>query len=277
MRETLKEIAGRGIARANPQCRFDRCLFILAHMRCGSTALSNILCSRPDVSGYGECHIRYDSEQALGRLVLNQARAGGWKPRADVLFDKILHNRLDGSPPTTFFDARAIFLVRDPANTIRSICTLFATLPENRRAEYDAPDKAAAYYVKRLGWLRDAWQRFPPNRRFGLTHAELLADPEQALGGISARFAVTPPLKNHYRSLPASRRGGGGDPTRSGRLNRIERKEQLDHVLPIPDVDQAIWTAALAAYEAIKAEFAAAPQQVSAGSHLAVKGAAKAR
>lgn len=217
LRESGKRSAGWLLGRSVPGYRYHNCLFVLAHMRCGSTALANILCSRPDVSGYGEAHVRHDGPGALGRLAINQMRRGGWKPRANLLFDKILHSRHDEAAPPEFFDARAIFLVRRPGDAIRSIANLFAG-----REEYATPAQAAAYYLERLEALAALWERFPPERRIGLTHEALMRDPDAALAAISRRLDITPPLENRYVSLAASRRGGGGDPLVSGRHARID-------------------------------------------------------
>lgn len=224
MRETLKQMAGQAAAALTPQCRYDRAIFILAHMRCGSTALSNILCSRPDVSGYGEAHIRYRTRADLGRLVVNQTLRRSWQPRARHLFDKILHSRHDAEAPPAFFQSRAIFVARDPGPAIRSIRKLYEGLG---RDEYGTDTQAATYYVERLAVLQDLWARFPPDRRVGLTHAGLLSDPEGALAAISAQLRIAPPLENTYRSRPASRSGGAGDPVVSAQHTKIVPKPIL--------------------------------------------------
>lgn len=219
LRETGKRSAGWLLSRTSERYSYRNCVFILAHMRCGSTALSNVLCSRSDVSGYGEAHIRYDGQAALGRLALNQMRRDGWRPGADYLFDKILHCRHDGSATSEFFQSRAIFVVRQPGEAIRSIASLFARL--SRRA-YDTPQKAAIYYAERLDTLADLWQRFPAQRRIGITHERLLQDPDLALSRISEHLRFVPAIENHYVSTAASRKAGSGDPLVSGRHNRIE-------------------------------------------------------
>lgn len=223
MRNAVKSLAGQSMALINPQCRYDRSIFILAHMRCGSTALSNILCSRPDVSGYGEAHIRYDGQAALGRLVVNQALRGGWSPKATHLFDKLLHSRHDAAAPEAFFSARAIFVTRPPAAAIRSIRKLYASLD---RSEYGTDVEAAQYYIERHHRLAALWDRFPADRRIGLTHADLMSDPEGTLARISGHLDLTPPLENRYDSPKASRKGGGGDPTTSGKYTSIKASPQ---------------------------------------------------
>ncbi|TDL81106.1 sulfotransferase family protein [Palleronia sediminis] len=245
-REGLKRLAGRAVAAAAPQCRFDRCIFVLAHMRCGSTALSNVLCSRPDISGYGEAHLRYDGRGALGRLIVNQVRRGGWTPGAAHLFDKILHSRHDRDPDPRFFEARAIFVARHPGPTIRSIRRLFDTLGGR---DYATDDAAARYYVERLAALARLWEGFAPERRVGLTHDALIADPDAALARISGALRIDPPLANRYVSPAASRRRGGGDPLESGRRTAIEARPPTDPDREMPDaVPETLRIAAADAY-----------------------------
>jgi hypothetical protein len=254
MRETLKSLCGKTVTLLNPQCRYENCIFVLAHMRCGTTALSNVLCSRPDISGYGEAHIDYGLPDALGRLVVNQALRGGWTAGAPHLFDKILHNRHDGAVRKEFFRARAIFLARPPAATILSICKLFQNFNSE---EYATPNLAAEYYIARLNALAVLWDSFPAERRVGLTHDSLLADPVISLARFSEFLQLTPPLENRYKSLKASRRSGGGDPMISGAFTSIrqrkgEPKDDKEHILEIPGSQR---DAAESAYERLIAKF----------------------
>ncbi|EHJ61754.1 sulfotransferase family protein [Novosphingobium pentaromativorans] len=219
LRETGKRSAGWLLSRTSDLYSYRNCVFILAHMRCGSTALSNILCSREDISGYGEAHVRYDGPGALGRLAINQMRRDGWRPGARLLFDKILHNRHDEQALPQFFDARAIFIARRPDEAIASIADLFTRLG---RKAYDTPQKAAVYYAERIEALSDLWMRFPAHRRIGIRHDQLMRTPNEALERISRHLHFSPALRNEYISTAASRERGGGDPLVSGRHNRIE-------------------------------------------------------
>ncbi len=248
MRENLKSAAGRTAAMLLPQCQYRNCIFILAHMRCGSTALSNILCSRPDVTGYGEAHIRYKSRDSLGRLVVNQALRGGWTPRAAHLFDKLLHTRHDAEAPPEFFESRAIFVARRPKPAIRSIRKLYEGLG---RDEYGTDSAAAEYYLERVNRLVELWQAFPADRRVGLTHSDLIGDPEAQLARISSALSLQPPLENRYESPTASRKGGGGDPTASGKHTRIEKRADdpaRDEAIAL-DVSAELEAAVTRAYE----------------------------
>lgn len=211
-----KRLAGTGLGLA-PHARYDRSVLLLGHMRCGSTALANVLCAHPAISGYGESHIDHGAPSAPGRLVLNQIGAGRWKPAARLLFDKVLHDRLDTGVPPAFFTARALFLTRAPEPAIASILALFASLGSR---EYPDPASATAYYCARLHRLAELWQRFPADRRLALRQETLIADPDATLARISQFLALDPALANAYRASPT--RPGAGDPLTAGRRTSIE-------------------------------------------------------
>ena len=213
----VKQALGRAAAALLPQCRFERAVFLLGHMRCGSTALSRVLCAHPEISGYGEAHVAYTHRAALGSLVLNQARRGAWRPGARLLHDKLLHNRYDRAAPPGFLQARAIFLVRPPEPAIRSIRHLFRSLGSG---EYPTDALAADYYEDRLRGLAALWQAFPAERRIGFHYAELTEDPATVLARLTGFLGMATPLANDYGA-----RGplapGAGDPLAAHRFTAI--------------------------------------------------------
>jgi Sulfotransferase family len=207
MTGAIKRLGGLCLGIA-PQCSFERCVFIIGHMRCGSTVLSNILCARREISGFGESHVAYRSRHAPGLLALSQIRHRRWKPKARFLFDKILHNRLDECRHPDFFGARAIFVARSPDATIPSILRLFRGIGSS---EYPDAASAAEYYRRRLVRMRDLWAGFPADRRIALRYEDLVEAPEAELGRLTAFLQVSPPLANAYPPV-ASARHGAGDP-----------------------------------------------------------------
>lgn len=246
MRDRTKSWIGHAVGAIAPQCRWDRSVFILAHMRCGSTALSSTLCSRPEISGYGETHVAYRERRDLGRLVMNQLLRQAWKPRSRYLFDKLLHNRHDEHVPPEFFHARAIFLCREPEPTIRSIRQLFIQLGKN---EYVTDAEAAEYYIARLDHLGRLWDMFPPHRRLGLTYEALIADIDGGLAGVSELLEFEPPLTNAYESHSHASRGGGGDPTNANQLKRIVRLKGRGEEQKPMDMDPLLIARARTAFD----------------------------
>jgi len=219
VRENIKGCIGFGVSTIAPQCKYDRLLVVVAHMRCGSTALSNILCTRSDVSGYGEVHVSYDGRPALGKLLVNQSLRKSWKPNATYLFDKILHSEHDRQVCGEFYKSRAIFVAREPIPTVNSIRRLFASIGSS---QYDTDQKAASYYIERVSRLVDLWRNFPSENRVGLTHLEIVRDPDKALEKITNTLKFTPALENYYDSKAASVSTGAGDPLQSASHSKIE-------------------------------------------------------
>ena len=213
-----KQMLGGAIASISAQCDYRDCIFIIGHMRCGSTALSNVLCSRPEVSGYGEAHVAYGDRSALGILALNQFRRGAWRAGATRLFDKILHSRYDTQADPAFFSSRAIFVFRAPQPSILSIRTMFDAIGSD---EYPDDRAAASYYRERMTDLMALWDRFPADRRIGVTHERLTANPDRELTRLSHFLGFARPLENRYSSKKASQRRGAGDPLVSHKLDSI--------------------------------------------------------
>jgi hypothetical protein len=214
----IKRWLGQAVAAVNPQCRHAQALYIIGHMRCGSTALSNILCSRDDVSGYGEAHLGHQQPGALGVLALKQMKRGKWKPGATYLFDKILHSRFDIEAGPEFFTARAIFMVRRPADSVRSIRKLYELIGS---VEYGTDDAAADYYAARLEAMLTLWGRFAPGRRAGVSHDALTSDTDAQLARISRQVGLNPPLINAYRRPRTIAAPGVGDPLSAHKFDRI--------------------------------------------------------
>jgi len=215
---TIKHVGGLVLARNKTVFAFERCVFLLAHMRSCSTALSYVMCSRREVSGYGEAHIQYGDRNAIGRLALNQFRHGSFKLGADFFFDKILHTRLDETVPPEFFRSRAVFAFREPVSTIHSILQLYESIG---RKQYRTVEAAAGYYIERMERLSELWDQFPIDRRCGLTHARLLAQPDYVLGRLSDNLGFNPPLQNTYMRPPQLGSANRGDPLKTMRHDRI--------------------------------------------------------
>lgn len=216
-RERIKQGLGKLTNTVLIRKDFSDSLFIIGHMRSGSTALSNVISSHGNVNGFGEAHITYRSKASLGVLCLSVMKNRGFKWKADYLFDKILHNRYHDEDVEAFYTAKAVFLFREPMKTIASIRNLFQQVASN---EYATDEAAAAYYLERLDFMGRCWDRFPAGNRVGLTYAMLMADPDAQIRRISDMTGISPPLENRYESN-RKQKGGRGDPLVSQKFDRI--------------------------------------------------------
>jgi len=205
----IKKIASKSATTFLPQTDYENCILLLGHMRCGSTALSNILCSHPDINGYGECHVVHNSDSSPGALAVNQIKHRAWSRKAGRIFDKVLHNRLDSDPSESFFSSKAIFLIRDPNDAVPSILKLFERMEVD---QYRTIDEAAEYYADRMCHLGALWERFAPEDRMALQYETLVSDPDGCLDQLSNLLELSPALENRYETNENSSRPGAGDP-----------------------------------------------------------------
>ena len=262
MPTTAKDMSKAVLARAAgalaPNARFENCVFVLSHMRSVSTALSNVVCSHPDVCGYGETHVKYADAKTPGGLWVNLAvRHSSGRPRGR-LFDKILHNDLDGQPDSAFFAAKAIFLLRAPAPAIASIRSLAR---RNGLADWESADAAADYYVDRVNTLSEHWLRFAPENRMGLLTEDMLSSPDSSLSKISGLLGISPPLQNLYQAAKSGTRHGVGDPDVAMVKTRITPVPTSVDIGPVHGVDQVKSDACLAAYSKLSDLFKADADQ----------------
>lgn len=192
----------------------NRFLFVLAPMRSGSTLLASLLCSHPEILGYGETHVVYDSPAKLGELVARVCRAHGVErpalPGRGYVLDKLLHDGLLRRPEVLEgIDLTCLFLLREPRRTLQSIVhQLDSTL-----------DDAFRYYGERLASL-EAYARVFPRRAF-LTYEELVGDPERTLARLTTFLGLSTPLSTEYRLQPLHDVKGVGDRSEAIRAGRI--------------------------------------------------------
>lgn len=182
-----------------------RYLFLLGTMRSGSSLLTAILCSHPEILGYGETHVVYDGIEKLQALVDRVRRAHGGREPSRWVLDKLLHDGLIRDPAMfEGIDLACVFLLRDPRRTIESLVhQLDSTL-----------DDAFTYYRERLLHLERYARAFP--RSAFLTYEGLIADPEGTLRRLAGFLGLKAPLSPEYRLPPLHDVKGVGD--RSGRL-----------------------------------------------------------
>lgn len=252
MRARAKYVVGKAVASSMPIARYENMIFVLSHMRAATTAFSNVLCTCPEVSGYGETHVSYRSESSVGQTVVNLARRRAWRMGCNYILDKVLHNELHAGCCEAFYSARGIFLIRSPRPTIASILHL-AQLTEDQkiRTEYDA----AVYYLTRVQCLNEAWDKFPPDRRLGLVSEALVSDPEACMKYVGSWLGFKKNIGANYVSHPASHRPGGGDPVTSGTQTKIIKTIQSIDLSPIPGVRKDLSEQCVQMFLRLRAKF----------------------
>lgn len=191
-----------------------RLVLVLGCMRSGSSLLTHLLSSHPEILGFGEAHVRYDKPSRvveLGYWLLRFRRR--WPGGARYLLDKVLHeNHLpDVAMLAARTDLKIIMMTRGPAGNIDSLERMFA-------GKGDADD----YYRKRIAELLALVDRVPSSTPFlALSYEALTVDPERELARMSAFLGLASPLTRAYSLNAASGRWGVGDGSANIRAGEI--------------------------------------------------------
>lgn len=199
----------------------DRYLFVLAHPRSGSTVVSHVLQTNPDIVGFGEHHVGYDTESDLVGLATRNA----WFDRAPdtttpYTMDKIVWNHHGlGDPVVRHPDTRFVFLVREPRATLESYRRMFDDMPtDERRLES---------YEKRLLGLIDIAERVDdPSRCALVTYQDLIERTSDVLAWLSSWLELSTPLTPDYELNRKSGSQSWGDPSehiKAGKIITVQR------------------------------------------------------
>jgi len=219
-------------------------IFILSHMRAGSSLLTEVLTSHTAICGYGETHIEYSKGADLRRLtwkVLATKRRFPGLGGERYILDKLLHNSLlrgRGSEVWRTGRVRPVFLVRDPASTIRSMYRSFGWKECAVRA----------YYPSRLNELSEILIAICGSLRpIVITYEELTSRPQRTLQALQWYLNVEEPFAETYpvgRQTGVKGVGDTSEMIRSGRILKGEGRSD-----DVADVGATTWADIEGAYD----------------------------
>ncbi len=173
-------------------------IFVLSHMRAGSSLLAMILGNSLEICGYGETYLPYRDPADLRRLVGNNLfRLRPWRPAGQerYMLDKLVHNDLLAVEQMGMLraqKAKFIFLLREPVGTIGSMM---------RMAGSD-DTLAAALYANRLACLAAYGAELRGEEAgFLLDYEALSGRPQPTLAALSAFLGLKELLRTAYEVL----------------------------------------------------------------------------
>ena len=198
-------------------------VLILSHMRSGSSMLTQLLCSHPEMAGYGETHTAYRGARDLlraGQAVYRMLRK--WRVKHKYLVDKILHTELlPDVEPLKLLPVKWIVLARNPADAIAS---MVRTLDMSRHT-------ALAYYQARLRAMEQQADALVSASVpvFFTTYERCTSAPDKELSRLSDFLELANELQPQYEVQRGAQRPGAGDPSDVLRAGRILPRNTAEH------------------------------------------------
>lgn len=221
-------------------------IFILSHMRAGSTLFVNLLNTNPNVCGYGEAHLSYNNDRDLDRLVYKVKRNLQEKELSEkYVVDKILHNGHSISKEliqnnSLFF----IFLLREPHSSLSSMVKLWKH--DNEDKKESALKYYTNYYVDRLNALHEYAELISdPDRSIFITHDQMLENTQSAFYSLQQFLKLNEPFSEEYKTLPTAGIRGIGDPSDVIKQGKIVR----DRHSPLLEIKPELLDGALNTFE----------------------------
>lgn len=215
-----------------------RYVFVLSHMRSYTSLLCHILHSNPDITGYVEQHMKYQTHLDLLDLGIKVAHTNDGKLAGRYVLDKILHNNAEVAPEVLGRnDVFAVFSIREPGQTIRSTIAMVSRKKKGKQDWKADPTRVAAYYVRRLDRLVEmAAQK--PKRSIFFEAERLVNDTQSVLGGLSSFLELKQPLSPRYETFEFTGKPKFGDPGKFISSGHIvsERSDHGDIEIPEEDL-----------------------------------------
>ncbi len=228
-------------------------LFILSHMRSGSSLLTHILISNPAIKGYGESHIQYQSEADLKSLLFkvyfhnqeftNFQDLGKLRMNHTYILDKLLHDKkLLDKNLLKLDNFYFIFLIREPHRSLISML--------DHKPHWTEKD-AVNYYTQRLSSLSEYAQIINSKERsLFLTHNQLIHETDKTLKWLQNFLKTSEEFSENYQVLKTTGKRNVGDFKENIRSGRIIRKSRDINI----NISQESLEKTLACYEKYRLE-----------------------
>lgn len=224
-------------------------LFILSHMRSGSSLLSHILISNPEIIGFGESHLQYQSELDFKKLMMRiyyQHQEFSKIPdhlykfnmNHQYILDKVLHDQKFLS--NDFLNSSqvyVIFLLRQPQQTIPSLLDL--------KPHWNQKD-AYEYYRERLLTLEKYAQKIANKEHtLLLTYNQILDQTFSVLKTLQQFLKTDTEFSEEYQILKTTGQKNIGDYKGNIKAGKIVRKQRNLNI----QIDEEIMKKAEYSYE----------------------------
>jgi len=205
-----------------------RVLFVLGHMRSGSSLLVHILTSHRDIVGYGETHNVYTNPEDFVATAAKVYRYLRSMPGDEhYLLDKALHEYLIVRERVLEHPAvRVIFLVRRPDAALSSMV---------QNEVVSEGEEAHQHYVQQTEWMRRLSERLSPRRWTHTTYTELIQRTGDLFSRLESFLDLSVPLSERYdtnRYTGKRKIGDSGPHIEAGHIKRDIDREVDPRIQP---------------------------------------------
>ncbi len=216
--------------------RHNRFIFIMGHMRSGSTLLLHILATNPEIIAGGERNKVYNTVNDLNSLISEIClQQNILISHRKIFLDQINHEKM--TPNIDILNTqnlKRVFLLRKPLATISSIVNTFEPIYGNWPVE-----RAVNYYIQRIKNLELlAKEISSPNNSMLVKYEELTDVPAIILDSLQKFLALKKPLTTRYKLQKYT--GSRGDPSErivAGKI--LHSNGNTDIKIPLPLLNSA--------------------------------------
>jgi hypothetical protein len=206
-------------------------VFLMAHVRSGSSLMTHILCTNNEILGFGEYSYEILDENDLVAFNFDVRR------KSRVFFSKqtYITNQINDSnsfPDEHFLKLKKlkfIFLIRQPEETISSMHQLSKRFNQTHLT----PERLVEEYCKQMNYLIKLKNTISEDQYFFLTYESLIENPKKELNNMSSFLKLNQPLSPEYNLQKFTLHSG--DPSENIRYQKVKTTKspqiKLDKVL----------------------------------------------
>lgn len=210
--------------------RSYRYIFVLGHVRSGSSLLAHLLANHPDFAGAGETHLVYRNPTDLQNLVLKTCELlHRVQLNETYVVDQINHDYVSDDVLQSGQLYKCIILLREPEATLKSMVSLSIWQEK----------QALDIYIKRLEELVH-YASLLKERAFLVEYDDIVNRAEPTLAALSKFFGLNSQLTANYTTHRMTGRVMGyGDPSENIKAGRIIRTPKHDVTIGESTLDAA--------------------------------------
>lgn len=202
-------------------------IHLLTHPRSGSTLLSHLLVSNPDIIGIGETKLVYSKISDLKKLPAHVALGLYRFPllgNEKYVLDKLVHDHLIAADDLADMyknNSCVIFLLREPSDTLNSMSRLPWVSQKPDREKF-----VTNSYVTRINTIRrysQQLERSECKRRAVVTFEQIVYHTDAAFRLLENLLELSHPLSESYELLRTTGRWAYGDSSNNIKSGHIIR------------------------------------------------------